>query len=102
MGRPDNSSSNVRKIKAYDENQKVLDRIAKLSADPQVRETLRAMRDLDANVLRDIDTNVLEAVGDGKTDKARKLYFASMQFMPRVVPARLSPMQIRHRKQSSS
>jgi methyl-accepting chemotaxis protein len=76
---PDNSTSNMRKIKAYDENQKVLGQIGKLRPYPGVRETIRAMSDLDANVLRDIDTRVLEAVGDGKTDKARELYFRTYE-----------------------
>jgi methyl-accepting chemotaxis protein len=76
---PDNTSANRRKIKAYDDNQKCLDRIAKLDNSAEVRATLRAMQDLDAKVLRDIDTSVLEAVGDGKMDKAHKLYFESYE-----------------------
>src|SRR5579884_2205478 len=71
---PDNSTSNFRKIKAYDDNQTVLASIEKLSAASEVKQTLQEMRDLDSKVLRDIDTSVLEAVGDGKMDKARKLY----------------------------
>jgi len=76
---PDNPTSNVRKIKAYDDNEKVLAAIEKAGGSPEVQNTLRQMRDLDAKVLRDIDTSVLEAVGDGKVDKARKLYFETYE-----------------------
>jgi methyl-accepting chemotaxis protein len=74
---PDNPTSNMRKIKAYDANQKVISQIKTLSASSQVRETIDRMSDLDANVLRDIDTSVLEAVGDGKTAKATQMYFGT-------------------------
>lgn len=76
---PDNPDSNMRKIKAYDENQKVLKQIEQLTASAEVRETMRQMTDLDARILRDIDTSVLEAVGDGKMDKARQLYFGTYE-----------------------
>lgn len=76
---PDNPTSNMRKIKAYDENQKVIAQIKALTASAQVRETIDKMSDLDAKVLRDIDTSVLEAVGDGKTAKATQLYFGTYE-----------------------
>jgi len=76
---PDNPATNMRKIKAYDDNQKILEQITKLSSSGEIRETVRQMVDLDAKVLRDIDTSVLEAVGDGKTDKARQLYFSAYE-----------------------
>ncbi len=76
---PDNPTSNMRKIKAYDENQKVIARVKELTASPEVRNTIGQMSELDAKVLRDIDTSVLEAVGDGKTDKARQLYFGTYE-----------------------
>jgi methyl-accepting chemotaxis protein len=76
---PDNSSSNMRKIKAYDDNQKVLASIEKLNASTEVRDALREIRELDEKVLRDIDTRVLEAVGEGSADKARKLYFETYE-----------------------
>ena len=76
---PDNPGSNLRKIKAYDENQRVLAQIAKVSSSGEVRKIVHAMTDLDAKVLRDIDTSVLEAVGDNKMDKARQLYFGTYE-----------------------
>ena len=76
---PDNPTTNIRKIKAYDENQKILEQITKLSPSADIRQTVQQMADLDAKVLRDIDTSVLEAVGDGKVDKARQLYFGSYE-----------------------
>ncbi|HEX4807587.1 MAG TPA: methyl-accepting chemotaxis protein [Bryobacteraceae bacterium] len=76
---PDNPTSNMRKIKAYDENQKVIAQIKALSSSSKVRETIDQMSDLDAKVLRDIDTSVLEAVGDGKAAKATQLYFGTYE-----------------------
>ncbi len=76
---PDNPTSNMRKIKAYDENQKVIQNIKALSQSREVRNTIDQMSELDAKVLRDIDTSVLEAMGDGKTDKARQLYFGTYE-----------------------
>ena len=76
---PDNPTSNMRKIKAYDENQKVIAKIKALSESAAVRDTINQMSDLDAKVLRDIDTSVLEAVGDGNADKAKQLYFATYE-----------------------
>lgn len=76
---PDNPSSNMRKIKAYDENQKVIEKIRRLNDSVEVRQTISEMSDLDSKVLRDIDTSVLEAVGDGKTDKAKQLYFGTYE-----------------------
>lgn len=76
---PDNPSSNMRKIRAYDDNQRVLAQIAQLNDSRAVQETIRDMTALDTKVLRDIDTSVLEAVGDGKADAAKKLYFGSYE-----------------------
>ncbi|MFZ0592005.1 MAG: methyl-accepting chemotaxis protein [Bryobacteraceae bacterium] len=76
---PDNPTSNMRKIKAYDANQKVIANIRTLSDSAEIRRTIDQMSDLDAKVLRDIDTTVLEAVGDSKTDKAKQLYFGTYE-----------------------
>lgn len=76
---PDNPASNVRKIRAYDENLKVIARIKASTESAEVHQVVDGMSDLDAKVLRDIDTSVLEAVGDGKTEKAKHLYFGTYE-----------------------
>ena len=76
---PDNPTLNMRKIKAYDENQKVIAKIKALGGSAAVRDTINQMSDLDARVLRDIDTSILEAVGDGKAEKVKRLYLASYE-----------------------
>jgi methyl-accepting chemotaxis protein len=76
---PDNPTSNMRKIQAYDANQKIVAKIKGLSASADVRDTIDRMSDLDSKILRDLDTRVLEAVGDGKVDQAKSLYFGTYE-----------------------
>jgi methyl-accepting chemotaxis protein len=76
---PENGDSGVRKIKAYDANQAVLKQIQVLSTSPALHSVLSQMQELDDKVLREIDTAVLEALGDGKVEPAKRLYFEKFE-----------------------
>jgi two-component system sensor histidine kinase/response regulator len=72
---PDDTTSDARKIRAYDQSIAVLNRIAALSKSAKVNDLVRQLRDIDENELRPLDTAVLESFGGGRFDAARELYF---------------------------
>jgi two-component system sensor histidine kinase/response regulator len=73
---PNDSSSDKRKIHAYDANQAILSEIQSLSHSAEVRDTLRRMTELDDRRLRPMDTSILEAVDAGRLDEAKREYFS--------------------------
>jgi HAMP domain-containing protein len=78
---PDNLSDADRKIEAYDANADALKQMRELSGSDQVRRLIDEMNRLDERDLRPADTAILEALGDGKVEEARKLYFE--QYVPK-------------------
>ncbi|HEY3741070.1 MAG TPA: ATP-binding protein, partial [Bryobacteraceae bacterium] len=76
---PDDPTLDVRKIRAYDQNQAVLERIAKLSQSETARDLVRQIQRLDESELRPLDTSVQELLGSGKPEAAKALYFKSYE-----------------------
>jgi methyl-accepting chemotaxis protein len=72
---PENPAPGRRKIEAYDANAAVLTHVATLTDSAAIKESVRRMREMDEKQLRTVDTTLLEALGDGKTREAKKLYF---------------------------
>lgn len=62
---PDNTASDARKIRAYDQNKIVLREIAARSKSGQVSGIVRELETLDESELRPLDTSVLELVASG-------------------------------------
>jgi two-component system sensor histidine kinase/response regulator len=76
---PDNVSADARKIKAYDQNRAVLDRIATLSTSRNIGRIVTDLKAIDESELRPIDTQMLELLADGHRDAAQKLYFRTYE-----------------------
>ena len=72
---PDNSAADARKIKAYDENRTVLDRIAALSKSGGILRMVTELKALDENELRPLDTRMLELLAAGRRADAKDVYF---------------------------
>ena len=81
---PENPHAGSRKIEAYDANQALLAKISSASSDPQTKQIIRRLAEIDETLLRPIDTELLEALGDRKAERARNIYFQ------RYEPARAS------------
>jgi methyl-accepting chemotaxis protein len=65
----------ARKVEAYDANLVVIARMDSLSSSPQVSDLIRQIRDLGANQLQPLDARILQAMGEGQTVTAKRLYF---------------------------
>ncbi|MEP6960917.1 MAG: response regulator [Acidobacteriota bacterium] len=76
---PDNSATDARKIRAYDENKIVLRKIAALAESSEVTAIVQQLEKLDEEELRPLDTSVLELLADGRSDAARKEYFSKYE-----------------------
>ena len=72
---PNNSISDARKIRAYDQNKIVLRSIAALSKSAEIRALVHRLEAIDEEELRPLDTSVLELLGGGKENAARTEYF---------------------------
>jgi methyl-accepting chemotaxis protein len=79
---PNDPDAGPAKIKAYDRNQVVMEQMANMTTDAELRDLVKRMRQLDEQELRDLDTLLLEALGEGRTVEGLKLY------QDRYVPAR--------------
>ena len=77
---PDNTASDARKIRAYDQNKIVLREIATRSKSAEVSGIVRALEALDESELRPLDTSVLELVAGGHLKAAQVQYF--MKYEP--------------------
>jgi signal transduction histidine kinase/DNA-binding response OmpR family regulator len=76
---PNNTVSDARKIRAYDQNKIVLGSIATLSKSAQIRGLVRQLETLDEEELRPLDTSVLELLGGGHEIAARTEYFSKYE-----------------------
>lgn len=72
---PENLAEASRKIEAYDENAAAFARMKELSPTPEIQDLINRLNEIDEKDLRPIDTALLEAVGEGKAEEAKKLYF---------------------------
>jgi hypothetical protein len=72
---PDNTASDARKIRAYDQNKLVLREIAARSKSAEVGGIVRQLETLDEQELRPLDTSVLELVASGDVKAAQTQYF---------------------------
>jgi hypothetical protein len=72
---PDNTASDARKIRAYDQNKLVLREIATHSKSAEVGDIVRKLEVLDEDVLTPLDTSVLELVAAGEVKAAQTQYF---------------------------
>lgn len=79
---PDDPNAGKEKIRAYDRNAALFERMKKMSADSEIAALINRIHELDDKELRDIDMQVLEALGEGRAEAGKKLYFQS------YVPAR--------------
>jgi len=70
------------KIKAYDRNNTLMEKMTSMTNDSQLQSLIKQMRKLDDEELRDLDTLLLEALGEGRTAVGLKLY------QQKYVPAR--------------
>jgi serine phosphatase RsbU (regulator of sigma subunit) len=76
---PDNTASDARKIRAYDQNKIVLREIATRSRSAEVSGIVRELETLDESELRPLDTSVLELVGSGDVKAAQTQYFTKYE-----------------------
>ena len=72
---PDNTASDARKIRAYDQNKLVLREIATRSKSAEVVGIVRQLETLDEEELRPLDTSVLELVASGDVKAGQIQYF---------------------------
>ncbi len=69
-----NDEASRRKIDAYDARQNTFAQMTKLTASPQLQALIKQLDQIDAEQLSPIDSRVLEAMGDSKSDAAKKIY----------------------------
>ncbi len=76
---PDDAALDARKIRAYDQNKAVLDRIITLSKSPEIHDLVNQLKKMDETQLRPMDTSVLELLWGGKREQAKELYFTKYE-----------------------
>jgi len=70
-----NIDASQRKIEAYDACQKTFARMKTLTKSQQLLSLIQQMQEMDDKELQPIDTRVLEAMGNGNSEQAKKIYF---------------------------
>jgi len=78
---PSRISESGRKIDAYDRNVAALEQMKKISSNEQLLSTIRQMNEMDENELRPLDTQILEAMGIGKVEEGKRIYF--QRYLPK-------------------